>query len=179
MLDYDKLSAQAESCGFTHHAPLDASTLEYLDDVRAMCSADRCRKYGKTWSCPPACGTIAEIRERMAPYKAGILVQTVGELEDEFDYDSMVAAERIHKANFEKLVTILRAEYPNMVPMSAGACHRCEKCTYPDAPCRFPELMSPSMESYGLFVSRVCERNSIPYNYGKNTIAYTSCFLLE
>ncbi|MEA5050456.1 MAG: DUF2284 domain-containing protein [Oscillospiraceae bacterium] len=178
MLDYDKLFADAEACGFTNWGKLDASTLEFLDDIRVMCTADRCRRYGKTWSCPPACGTLEEIRAKMAPYKEGILVQTVGSLEDEFDYDSMVAAEKAHKEHFDKLLRLLRPLYPNMVPMAAGSCTRCETCTYPDAPCRFPELMAPSMESYGLFVSQVCERNGLRYNYGKNTIAYTSCFLL-
>ena len=46
-----------------------------------------------------------------------------------------------------------------------------------DALCRFPEKMVSSMESYGIVVAEVCKANDLPYYYGKNTIAYTSCVL--
>ena len=34
-----------------------------------------------------------------------------------------------------------------------------------------------SMEAYGLFVTRVCKDNGIPYHYGPKTITYTACVL--
>jgi uncharacterized alkaline shock family protein YloU len=34
-----------------------------------------------------------------------------------------------------------------------------------------------AMESYGIVVAEVCKANDLPYYYGKNTIAYTSCVL--
>lgn len=34
-----------------------------------------------------------------------------------------------------------------------------------------------SMEAYGLFVSRVCKDNDVPYYHGPGTIAYTACVL--
>ena len=73
----------------------------------------------------------------------------------------------------------LAAQYSFVLGMGAGTCRRCKSCTYPDAPCRFPEDSYSSMEAYGLWVSKVCELSGIPYNYGPNTIAYTSCFLLK
>jgi hypothetical protein len=35
------------------------------------------------------------------------------------------------------------------------------------------------MEAYGLLVSDVCQKAGLPYYYGKQTITYTSCILLE
>ena len=33
------------------------------------------------------------------------------------------------------------------------------------------------MEAYGLFVSDICTRSGLNYNYGPNTLTYTSCVL--
>ena len=36
-----------------------------------------------------------------------------------------------------------------------------------------------SMEALGMLVVEICKANGLPYFYGENTIAYTSCFLLR
>ena len=73
MLNMEALAAMAAEAGFTHSAPLDVLTLELRDEVRAMCSANTCRAYGKNWSCPPACGELEDLRQRFAQYSRGIL----------------------------------------------------------------------------------------------------------
>ena len=62
-------------------------------------------------------------------------------------------------------------------PMTAGTCTRCKQCTYPDAPCRFPNKLFPSMEACGLVVSKVCSDAGVPYYYGSQKLAYTGCVL--
>jgi predicted metal-binding protein len=108
-----------------------------------------------------------------------LLVQTVGELEDSYDWEGIMNAGARHKANFGRLREALEKEHPSVFAMGAGACMLCESCTYPDAPCRFPDKMSASMEACGLFVSKVCTDNNLKYNYGRDKIAFTSCFLLK
>ena len=39
--------------------------------------------------------------------------------------------------------------------------------------------MFPSMEAYGLLVSDACTSAGLEYYYGKNTMTYTSCILLD
>lgn len=55
----------------------------------------------------------------------------------------------------------------------------CSQCTYPDSPSRFPDKAIPSMEAYGLLVSKVCEKSGLPYYYGPKTLTYTSCVLID
>lgn len=179
MLDMEKLAAMAEEAGFTHSAPLDVSTLELRDEVRAMCSANTCRAYGKNWSCPPACGELEDLRQRFAQYSRGILVQTVGEVEDSMDFEGMMEAEAAHKEHFMTLYDRLLETWPGLLALGAGTCTRCRECTYPDAPCRFPEKRVSSMEACGLVVMDTCKANGLGYYYGPQSIAYTSCFLLE
>lgn len=166
-------------CEFSTAAPLNVEMLEFMPEVREMCAADRCKSYGRSWVCPPACGTLDEITKKAKQYPAGILVQSVGSLEDEFDIETMMEIEQLQKARFKKLVAYVREQQPGCLPMAAGTCTICGSCTYPEAPCRFPELAIPSMEAYGLFVSKVCKESGMKYYYGVNTISYTSCILLN
>ena len=113
----------------------------------------------------------------MEAYKSGILVQSVGQLEDVFDVEGIARTEKTHKQRFETLARQVRHFCPDCLPLTAGGCMRCAVCTYPDKPCRFPKKMMSSMEAYGLLVSDVCEKNGIPYYHGEGTIAFTSCIL--
>ncbi|MDR0310019.1 MAG: DUF2284 domain-containing protein [Acidobacteriota bacterium] len=179
MRDYEKLSKLARDSGFTHCAPLDVSKLEFLQEVRDMCNAGQCDRYGRSWSCPPACASLEEMREHVRGYSCGLLVQTVGDIEDNYDWDGIMAAGARHKANFGRMWDALERGCSTVFAMGAGACKLCESCTYPDAPCRFPDRMSASMEACGLLVSKVCTDNNLKYNYGPSKIAFTSCFLFK
>ena len=97
MIDYDALIALAEEAGFSHAAPLDAATIDLKPQVRQMCAGNSCGMYGKRWSCPPGCGELEELRQRVAQYSRGLLVQTVGQLEDDFDAQTMMETEKAQK----------------------------------------------------------------------------------
>lgn len=169
----------ARECGFTHVGELKMEALEFLPEVRDMCSADRCQKYARSWTCPPGCGTLEEVAAKASAYRRGVLLQTTAVLEDDFDVEAMQRGEEDQKRSFQTFVERLRQEYPRCLPMATGGCTLCPQCTYPDAPCRFPEKAIPSMEAYGLLVSRVCEKSSLPYYYGPRTLTYTGCVLID
>ncbi len=177
MGSYEQAEALAREEGFTHLTRLDCATIELLPEVRKMCEANTCGQYGKSWACPPGCGTLEECRERIAHYSWGILLQTVGELEDSLDFEEIMETEERHKENFTKAAELMREHFSDVFSLGAGCCTICAECAYPDKPCRFPEKRVSSVESYGIYVSKLCKDNGIPYNYGPNTIAYTSCFL--
>jgi len=177
--DIEALIKEAIDSGFSQAGELNVTALEFMPEVREMCSVDLCHQYGKNWRCPPGCGSIEEAAERAAQYSYGVLVQTIGKMEDDFDYETIQDTAEKHKNNFAALVDKVKERVPDVLPMGAGTCSLCETCTYPDAPCRFPDQSISSMEAYGLWVSKVCELSNIPYNNGKQTITYTSCYLLK
>ena len=169
----------AASFGFTNVGPLNVAALDFSPEVRSMCAADKCRSYGRSWTCPPYCGTLEEIAEKAKPYSRGILLQSTAQLEDDYDVETMMETGELQKERFLALVKELRKVYPNCLPMSAGTCTICNPCACPDEPCRFPELAIPSMEAYGLWVSKVCEDSGAKYYYGPQTITYTCCILID
>ena len=167
----------ARLAGFTCAVPVNLDALVVREEVRDMCAADRCQSFGKNWACPPACGTTQLCRGRLSSFTGGILVQTTGALEDDFDWQAIGACYAGHKKAFDTLARQLRMLHPDCLPLTAGACTLCRKCTCPDRPCRFPDRRYSSMEAYGLLVSDVCVRSGVKYNYGPKTITYTSCIL--
>lgn len=169
----------ARQLGFDRAAELNTQKLEYRQQVRDMCAADRCMSYDRNWSCPPACGTPEFCARRLKVYARGILVQTIGAMEDDFDAEAIGAAYLRHKRAFDTLARQTRSLRPDCLPLTAGACTLCKKCTYPHRPCRFPGKRLSSMEAYGLLVSDVCIGSGLEYNYGAKTITYTSCILFN
>jgi len=175
----DELIKEAEAMGFSHVGTLNVEALEPIPEVRDMCAENKCGRYGHSWSCPPACGTIEELGAKMHTYSRGIIVQTTAEMEDSFDYEAMMEGSKTHGEHFREFHDRLCEIGGDFMFLAAGSCGICKQCTYPDAPCRFPERMMTSMEASGLLVNQVCKDSGIPYYYGKNTVTYTSAVLLR
>lgn len=167
--------AIAKECGFDVAEDLDPTGLRFLPEVRDMCAS--CRNYDKSWACPPACGSLEEWTAKAARFKKGILLQCIGELEDSFDIEGLQALGERNTAAITALVDRVHAAQLDCLPMGTGGCNRCKQCSYPDAPCRFPEKKLSSMEACGLLVNQVCTDNGVPYNYGPGKMAYSSCLL--
>lgn len=148
-MHYKELEKLALDSGFTHAVPLDTTTISLKQEVRDMCK-NGCQQYARRWSCPPGCGSLNELREMICHYKKGILVQTVTELEDEFDWDGMIKAQNRHQEHFHLFLEKLCAFNPEFLPLGTGCCMICKTCSYPDAPCRFPQKRISSMEACGM-----------------------------
>ena len=166
--------------GFSHTAPVNMDSLIPMPEIREMCAADRCRNYGRSWSCPPSpvCGTPEEAGRRMKSFREGLLLQYTRQMENSFDLEEIESAEKCHKQMFDTLIRQIRKMGVSCLPMTSGGCRRCYKCTYPDRACRYPDRLYVSMEAYGLWVSEVCWKSGLAYNYGENTITYTACVLI-
>jgi len=168
--------AKALEVGFSAAAPLDIGTLQPRQDVRDMCASDKCRAYGKNWTCPPHCGTLAECEARLRGYSRGILLQTVGATEKPIDTKAYRRTEQQHLEQFHRLCGQIRQVYPQALCLGSGGCRICGECAYPQ-PCRFPDEACSSMEGYGLFVTQVCRDNGLAYHHGEYTVTYTACIL--
>lgn len=176
MSTIEELAAQQ---GFECMGVCSAKELVAREEVRSMCAANLCQMYDHNWSCPPACGSIPDFQRQMSEYEHCLVVQTVAEMEDEFDFETMAESGELQKERVQRLAEAIDAAGLSAEAMilSAGACTLCKQCTYPDAPCRFPAKRLVSMEAAGLVVSEVCTKADIPYNHGQLTMTYSGCVL--
>ena len=169
----------AEKQGFEFMGTCNAKELKARQEVRSMCAANTCQMYEHSWACPPACGEIEDFERQMHEFETCLVMQTVAEMEDDFDVEAMQEAGERQKQRVLDLVEAIDQAglSAQTMTLSAGTCTLCKECTYPDAPCRFPDKRLVSMEAAGLVVSEVCTQAGIAYNHGPQTIAYSGCVL--
>ncbi len=170
------ISQVIRDAGFDCVGRCDASALRVMPEVREMCASGKCHVYGTNWACPPYCGELDDFRSAFAQRDACYVVQTVMDLEDEFDGETMMEASAVHGRRMREVVSAL--EHEDVLVLAAGTCSLCSACSCPDASCRFPDQRLSSMEAAGLMVNEVCIAAGIPYNHGPNKIAYTGCVMV-
>ncbi len=142
-----------------------------------MCKANRCGKYGTCWTCPPGVGTLDELERRIKSYKTACVFTCKYDLEDSFDFEGMVEGQKSAKRVLQNIIEQLQADGKKIMALGCEGCGLCEKCTYPDAPCRFPEKAVPSVEACGINVVELSKKIGINYNNGTNTVTYF-CIIL-
>lgn len=162
-----------KEAGAMHIASVKVEKIQYYDELLELCAMNSCGKYNTSWGCPPKCGDIDTLREKLGQFHDGIAFQYIGSLEDSFDYDNMVASGKAFEDITVKIKKRLRMlDIPALV-LGAGGCSICGQCTCPDAPCRFPDLCSIPMEGLGINVSELCALAGLKYMNGVNTVTYT------
>lgn len=80
--------------GADRAAVIDTARIPFDKGLRAYCAANACGCYDKNWACPPGVGEPDEVIARAKGYRRALVFQAVGRLEDSFDFEGMVAAER-------------------------------------------------------------------------------------
>jgi predicted metal-binding protein len=176
-LDNTELKAIALTAGFSQAGVLNIAAIRLREEVRSMCAVNKCGAYGTNWACPPACGTLDDCATRIKPYTQGLILQTTGNMEDSFDYESIKRIEQEHAEHIAVFAQKMRSHIPGAMLLGAGTCRRCPVCAYPDAPCRFPDEMHSSMEAYGMVVNEICQDSGISYYYGPGTLTFVGCVL--
>lgn len=151
---------------------IETSEIPFSQSVHDMCKANRCGKYGTSWTCPPGVGRLDELESKIKKYKTACVFTCKYDLEDSFDLEGMTLGQKRTKAVLRDITEKLRADGEKFMALGCEGCELCEKCTYPNAPCRFPEEAVPSVEACGINVVELAKIVGINYNNGVNTVTY-------
>ncbi len=168
------LVALALDHGATRAAIVDVPDVKFSETFRGLCKMNTCGNFRTNWKCPPAVGGYEVLRDQVLRFHKGLVIQTVYRLDDSFDFDGMVKAKSIHERVFRSIWDLIRREklLDSLLALNAGICNYCEKCTYPDHDCRFPEEALASVEAYGIDVTALVTACGIPYNNGPASVSY-------
>lgn len=171
MIISDKLKAQiAEKVH--EYAFVDTKDVPFMQYVVEACEKNYCGMYGKTWQCPPGVGDPKTLKEKCLAFTTALVFTTRHALEDSFDIDGMNAGREVHEKITDEVLSLFGGEETRA--LSAEGCRLCKECTYPTAPCRFPDKARPSVESNGISVVDLAKICSIHYHNGANTVTYFS-----
>ena len=157
---------------------LPVSEVTFSDRVRYICETE-CPQYGRSWSCPPAVGTVEECRARVNRYEEAFVFASLSEVESMDNLNLMLESRKGHEEITRQITKLFREAGCEMLTLSTESCIQCKQCTYPDAPCRRPEVQYPCVESYGIMVTELSEQIGIPYMQEYGVLTWYSVIVLR
>lgn len=177
-IDEQALVNAALQSGAHKASVIAAADIPLRREFREACEQNTCGQYGKCWTCPPDVGDIDELMARVRRYGQALVFQTVGLLDDSFDYEGMQAAAREHDRVTQAVFGAVMPGLPHTLGLGAGSCQVCEVCTrVKNEPCPWPEKAVPSLEAHGVAVSELAPLCGMNYINGQNTVTYFGAVL--
>ena len=83
-------------CGAIRAGVIPGSEVVTDASFRSICEGNACGNYGRCYMCPPDIGDIRELMKQAVSYDGAVLYQSIGKLEDPFDYEGMMEAAHRH-----------------------------------------------------------------------------------
>ena len=93
MLNTDRFEEFISQYPIYEYRLVDTAEIEVRERVRIICKQE-CERYGTTWACPPAVGSLEECGKRIHSYPNGILFSSVAEVSDVMNMAEMLATRR-------------------------------------------------------------------------------------
>ena len=157
MLNKELLEQQLAELPVFQYAFMKSEELVFTDRVRHICK-EECSMYATTWACPPAVGTVEQCRHACLAYPEFLMISTVTEVPDIENLEQTLATRKDHEAVTRQVARLMKDQGCELRVLSTESCAICDKCAYPDGPCRHPELMFPCVESQGILVTDLAEK---------------------
>ena len=153
--------------------------LTFKKEVRQICKQE-CPMYGKSWSCPPAVGSVEECEKRCLEYTGVFLFTTIAEVSDIANLEETLETRYAHEEITRKLGSIFKAQGVEILLLSSESCAICETCAYcENTICRNPEYMIPCIESHGILVTALAEKYDIPFLNSLTTVQWFGLILYK
>lgn len=175
-MDIQKYFHNADIC---QYALLDTGQIPFSDQVAQMCRANQCGKYGTCWTCPPGAGTPEELERKIKAFRHAGIFTCTHKLEDSFDFEGMMVGQQKAQKVLRQIMAQLRRDGETFMALGCEGCGRCAQCTYPNAPCRFPQDAVPSVEACGIHVTELARRAGLRYGNGNGTVTYFCVILFD
>ena len=175
-MDRELLERQMSELPIVQYEFFEREELVFTSRVRTICETD-CPRYGSSWACPPAVGTVEECRERCLRYPHALLITSMQEVADIADIEGTLATRGDHEELTRQVNGLLRQQGAETYVLSTESCAICPECAYPGGPCRFPERMFPCIESHGILITETAERRGIEFLAGNNIVTWFSLLL--
>ena len=148
--------------------------LEFSQRIRWICE-NECPRYGKSWACPPAVGSVESCIAKCRSYERCLVIGTITEVEDIANMAASLDTRFDHEAITDQVADLMKQQGVTPYILSTDSCAFCDICAYCEGKaCRFPEKMHPCVESHGINVIPVLEENGLEFQYGGNIITWYS-----
>ena len=179
MLEEKNLLTLAEANGF-HAAVTAPDQVPVKADFRAFCEENLCGKYNANYSCPPDCGTVEELHQRILGEDVILVVQTQKENIDKTDKAVIGKLRAAHNASILRMMKEFQKLGYSGFCAGYGGCSLCEPCKRAEnLPCAFPELRISCMSAYCIDVATLADRCHLDFSWEPNKLYLFGMFALH
>jgi len=173
-MNLEILEAQLAQLPLFAYFYTDPKGLEFSERIRWICEHE-CPRYGKSWACPPAVGSVEQCKKVCLQYEHCLVIGTITEVSDIANIAECLDTRFDHEALTEQVADFLRQQGAEPYILSTDSCALCDSCAYCEGkPCRMPQKMHPCVESHGINLIPTLEENGLPFQYGDNFVTWYS-----
>lgn len=145
-------------------AYIDTADVVQDPSFRNFCEDNLCGKYNANYACPPDCGTVEQVQERLRSGKRALVLQTIWEIGSYDDKDEIQKSKKTHNAAILRFAEILRKEGINGFCLGYGGCALCDPCKrVNNEPCAHPEQKISCMSAYCIDVAKLAEECNLEF----------------
>jgi predicted metal-binding protein len=131
---------------------------------RKFCEDNLCGKYNANYSCPPDCGTVDEVRERLMTGKQALVLQTIWQIGSYDNKQGIIESKKAHNAAILRFTQKLRQAGIQGFCLGYGGCPLCDPCKrITNEPCAHPDQKISCMSAYCIDVAKLAEKCGLEF----------------
>lgn len=138
---------------------------------RAFCEENRCGKYNANYSCPPDCGTVEELRQKILSEDKVMVLQTLWDINGYEDIPTITHAKKTHNAAALRLMKKIREHGYSGFCSGYNGCSLCTPCKRTEnLPCAHPEQKISCMSAYCIDVTELSKRFHLEFAWSEQKL---------
>lgn len=138
---------------------------------RPFCEENLCGKYNANYSCPPDCGTVEEVRDRLMAQDRALVLQTIWNIGSYENKQAVLKSKKTHNAAILRLTEKLRRAGLKGFCLGYGGCPLCDPCKrVTNEPCAFPEKRISCMSAYCIDVAKLAAECGLTFAWEQDRL---------
>lgn len=131
---------------------------------RIYCEENRCGRYNANYSCPPDCGSVEDLHQKILAEDKIMVIQTLWDINGYDDTETILHAKKTHNAASLRLIDKIRKSGYSGFCSGYNGCSLCNPCNrVKNLPCAHPELKISCMSAYCVNVGELAKRCGLTF----------------
>lgn len=161
----EKLLNLAKEEGF-YAAIIPAADVPVDPKFRDFCAQNLCGQYGANYSCPPDCGSVADLHQTILAQEKALVISTIWDIESFENKAAIQHAKRTHNAAVLRLMEKVKAAGCQGFCTGYNGCPLCDPCKRTEnLPCAHPDKRISCMSAYCIDVAKLADRCGLEFGW--------------
>lgn len=153
--------AQAEGA---YAAVIASGDVPVNGNFRKFCEENLCGKYNTSFSCPPGCGTVEAVHQRLLAEDQALVLEMIYEIGNYENAAAMMESREDLNVIMLRMMDKMRQSGLDGFCLGYGGCAVCDPCKHTEGkPCPFPEKQIGCMSAYCIDVAELAKRCGLEF----------------